>query len=330
MKRHLARNVAAGIAAFATVIAVSACAAEPEQDTELTHIVVAMQPVTPFVNVPLGVSEGIFEKYGLDVQVRVISEAATIPPAVLADQVQFAAWSYASFTSLANSGLPLITVGPGDTAGTDLRTDYTQLITMPDSGVKETADLEGKTVATNSLNSLSHVQTIIALENAGVDVSTVTFVPIPYASQGAALEAGQIDAAQVAEPFLTKYAEELDAVALDALDAAIMPDLPVSTWFTSQKYAQENPEIVEAFQRALWESSEFAQANSDAVRAYIPGFSGVEKEIAAKMILPTWVTEVDLATIQSIADTMFKFGAIDAEIDMSQYVLASPEREDEG
>lgn len=293
-------------------------------DGKLTKIVVGMQPITPFSNVPLGVEKGLFKKYGLDVQVKVISEATTIPPAVLAGQIDFSAWSYASFASLASKDLPLVTVGPGDIAGTDLSNDYTQLVATKDSGIKSTKDLAGKKIATNSLASLSEIQTRVALKNAGVDPDSVQIIPIPYANQGAALASGQVDAAQMAEPFLTKAKKDYGVVPLAALDAAIMPNLPVSTWLTSKKMVEQNPDIVRSFQLGLRDSSEYAQAHPDEVRAFLPSFAGVDASIAKEMILPTWVTDVDASKVQQVVDTMHEFGAVDKQIDMAPYMLKFP------
>ncbi|WP_456695454.1 ABC transporter substrate-binding protein [Aeromicrobium sp. P5_D10] len=317
--------------ALVALVTMSACGGSASDDNdqaagdgELTKIVVGMQSVTPFVQVPLGVDKGLFKKHGLDVEVKIISEATTIPPAVLADQIDFAAWSYASFASLASKDLPLITVGPGDTAGTDLASDYTQLVTTKKSGIAATKDLAGKKIATNSLASLSEVQTRVALKNAGIDPDSVEIVPIPYANQGAALASGQVDAAQMAEPFLTKAKKDFDIVSLDALDVAIMPNLPVSTWFTSKKKVEQDPDVVRKFQLGLRDSSEYAQSHPDEVRAFLPEFSGVDESIVADMILPTWVTEADPAKVQTVVDKMYEFGAVDKKIDMSDYITDFP------
>jgi len=308
----------------------AACSADADSDGsareagDLTKIVVGVQPVTPFVNVPLGVQEGIFAKHGLDVEVRVISEATTIPPALLADQLQFSNWSYASFTLLADKRMPLRIVGPGDTAGTDLSSDYIQLITMRDSGVSSVKELAGKKIATNALLSLTHIQLMVALDKAGVDPKSVKFVPIPFPNMGAALEAGQVDAAGIAEPFITKLGQRADINPLAALDVAIMPDLPVSAWMTTEKYHKQNPDLVRAFQMALLESSQFAQDNPDKVREFVPEFAGVDKATADKMILPTWVTSVDSAKIQQVADVMHEYGATKKPVDMESYLLPVP------
>ncbi|MFI5427458.1 hypothetical protein [Aeromicrobium sp. UC242_57] len=42
------------------------------------------------------------------------------------------------------------------------------------------------------------------------------------------------------------------------------------------------------------------------------------------MILPTWVTEVDPAKVQTVVDKMYEFGAVDKKIDMSDYITDFP------
>lgn len=290
----------------------------------LTTVTVGVQPTAPFVSVPLGVQEGFFRRHGLDVKTRVISTATTIPPALLAGQLQFSDWSFPSFTSLADRRLPLKIVGPGDTAGTDLDTDYLQLLVMRDSGITSVEQLEGKTIAVNALAGLTEVQVKAALEDAGVDPESAKLVPIPFPDQYSALASGRVDAIGAGEPFLTLAKQRGDVRSLVALDVAVMPDLPVSLWMTSAEYAEENPDVVRAFQLGLKESLEFARANPDAVRQLMPSFAGVEAAVADEMILPNWTTEIDEAKVQEIAEIMHQYGVTESVPQMSDYILEFP------
>jgi NitT/TauT family transport system substrate-binding protein len=287
-------------------------------------VTVGVQPAVPFVVVPLGVQQGFFRKQGLDVEVRTITTATTIPPALLAGQLQFADWSFASFATLAEKKLPLKIVGPGDIAGNTLKDDYTQLVTLKGSGITSVRQLRGKKIAVNSLASLSQAQTMAALKNAGVDPKSVEYIPIAYPDQNTALLSKRVDAVQSGEPFLTKFRQQGKVTALAALDAAVMRDLPVSTWMTSERFAKQRPETVAAFQRGLRESLAYAQAHPEAVRAFVPEFAGVDAATAREMILPRWTTEVDHARIQRVADAMRDYGIVKRSPVMRDYVLPFP------
>ncbi|GAA0997810.1 MetQ/NlpA family ABC transporter substrate-binding protein [Acrocarpospora macrocephala] len=313
------------LAVAAALFAASACGgAGTEPSAAVRTITVGVQPNTPFAVVPLGVRQGLFQKHGLDVKIKVISTATTIPPALLADQLQFSNWSFASFATLADKKLPLKIVGPGDTAGRTLENDYIQLLTLKDGGATSVAGLTGKKIAVNSLASLTEVQVKMALKNAGVNPASVSLVPIPFPDQLAALTSGRVDAIGAGEPFLTLAKQKAELNALAALNAEIMPDLPLSLWMTSENYLQQHPEVVRAFQLGLKDSLEYARANPDALRKFIPEFAGVDAAVADKMILPTWTTSVDQAKVQRIAEIMHEYGAVASTPDMSKYILPFP------
>ena len=72
----------------------------------------------------------------------------------------------------------------------------------PKGGVTDAKQLEGKTVSVNTLKNLPEVAVRNALEQAGVDPSTVKFVEIPFPDVPAALESKRVDAAFAVEPFV--------------------------------------------------------------------------------------------------------------------------------
>ena len=98
------------------------------------------------------------------------------------------------------------------------------------------------------------------------------FVEIPFPDVPAALEAKRVDAAFAVEPFVgasmaagaTKLAEPFEELA---------PDLTIAEYFTTEKYAKENADVVERFTRAMNKSLDFAQQNPDEVRRIITTYT---------------------------------------------------------
>ena len=71
------------------------------------------------------------------------------------------------------------------------------------SDIKEPKDLEGKTIAANTLNNICEVTINATLEEKGVDVSKLKYTEIPFPEMVGALEKGRVDAACVVEPFVS-------------------------------------------------------------------------------------------------------------------------------
>ena len=62
------------------------------------------------------------------------------------------------------------------------------------------ADLEGKTVAVNTLNNIGPVTINHWMEKHGGDYTKIKYVEVPFPDMGAALEAKRVDAAFTVEP----------------------------------------------------------------------------------------------------------------------------------
>jgi ABC-type amino acid transport substrate-binding protein len=78
-------------------------------------------------------------------------------------------------------------------------------VLVKDSGpIRTPKDLEGRTVAVNTLQNVGPLTINAALEKAGVDYESVKYVEVPFPEMAAALEADRVDAAWVVEPFVTQ------------------------------------------------------------------------------------------------------------------------------
>ena len=94
-------------------------------------------------------------------------------------------------------------ISQGIQATDDPDNDTAAIAVAADSDIQDVSDLEGKTIAINTLRNISELTVTAALEGEGVDVSTIDFVEVPLPDMVGQLEAGQIDAAGLVEPFIT-------------------------------------------------------------------------------------------------------------------------------
>ena len=74
------------------------------------------------------------------------------------------------------------------------------IMTKPGSAIRTPADLAGKKIAVNTLRNIVELTARSALETAGVDPGSVTFVEVPFPEMAAALQSGRVDAAFTVEP----------------------------------------------------------------------------------------------------------------------------------
>jgi NitT/TauT family transport system substrate-binding protein len=318
------------VAALATVTALVAagCASstpeanvsDAEELTEMTPITVAALPIAPTAALLLGIEEGIFEDHNLEVELSTGQGGAAILPAVAAGQVNFAIGQPLPIVLAASKGVDVKIVG--NYAASFAEGDDINGVAALDESIESPADLEGKRVAVNTVQAAGDLTIMEAIEQDGGDPTTVEFVEVPFPDMQAQLIAGQIDAAWLPEPFLSKtIGEGGHLVTYNYQDT--IPGLTTLVGFTSGAYANENPAIVKAFQDALAETRAFAKDNADAARALLPEFLGMPEPAAANLTMEDFGPELNVDSIAALQELMVKFEFLEegTEVDLDELVI---------
>ena len=324
MKKALS-VVALGAAA---VLALSGCTdsgaaptSAPTEDAgsgELRPVRVAALPIAETGALWAAMEEGIFEDHGIEVEVVPAQGGAQAIPALLSGDIQFAIGQpFGPFRAdLQNLGVVLI----GDYADSlEDGKDVNAVVSLADSGITDPADLAGKRVAVNSLGAAGDVTIMKAVEDAGGDPTTIEFVEVAFPDAQAQLEAGNIDAAWVPDPFMSNVVNDGGNIVVHPYQATI-PGLSVLTTITTQELMDSDPELVADFAAAMTEALDWAADNEDAVRAAISTNMEIPEEAAAGITLPTFTSELEVSDLEELAALAVEFGVLDAEPDFDRLV----------
>lgn len=277
---------------------------------------VAVIPIADCTPIFLGKEKGFFAKQGLELELSTAGGGAAIIPGVVSGQMQFGFSNVPSMLIAQTKGLNLVGVAPGASSSGQAGTDFSAIIASGDSPLKSAKDLEGKTVAVNNLNNIGDTSVRAAVRAAGGDPAKVKFLEVQFPDMPAALADHRIEAAWIVEPFLTIARDRgAKVISWNLLDVA--PKMMIAVYFTSEKYAKENPDIVKRFKAAITESLAYADAHSDEVRKMIPTFTRITPEIAARINLPKWPTEMNRQSSQVLADLALKDGLVTKKPDIA-------------
>ena len=157
---------------------------------------------------------------------------------------------------------------------------------------QEPKDLEGKTIAVNTLNNICGVTINASLEKQGVDISKIKYTEIPFPEMVAALEKERVDGACVVEPFVSQ-GKAAGMRGIDPFYFNTAPNLTVATYFASKEYIAKNEAVVDRFVTAMKKSLEYAQAHPDEVRGVLTEYTEIPPEAAQKINLPQWESGAD-------------------------------------
>lgn len=312
--RPRTRKLVTGLAALA-VAATAACGGSgPTTNADgLVEVDVGILPIVTNAPLALGIEKGFFAEEGLAVTTQVGQGGAALLPAVVSGQYDFAFSNNVSLLIARAKGLPIRIVAAASSAGVD-PTPIDEAIVVPaDSPVQSLAELDGSTIAVNTLNNIVEVADRVTLEQGGADLGSIEFIEIPFPDMPAALQQGRMQAAHIAEPHLTR------AVAAGARVVAhpyrvVQPDVHISSWFSTDQFLASNPDTVQRFTRALERSRIYALENLDEVRAFIPGFLGLDPALADQIALGTWPGGMPSEqSLTSLYDASVRYGLLPAD-----------------
>jgi NitT/TauT family transport system substrate-binding protein len=308
------RQLASWVAIATIALSVTACGSDDEPEGgggagETTTVSVGVIPIIDVAPLYLGIEKGFFSSRGLEVKPVPAQGGAAIVPAVMSGAQQFGFSNVVSLLVAREKGLPLQSVAAGASSTGDPENDVNAVLVGAGSTLQSAKDLEGKKVAVNTLNNIGDTTIRTAVEKDGGDPSKIQFVELPFPDMPAQLASGNVDAAWESEPFRSAIIAAGGRILFDNLTET-HPKLQIAQYFTSEQYKQENPEVVENFVAGLNESMTYASEHPDEVRTVLGTYTQLTPEVAAKVVLPAWPTELDEDSTTTVGEAAQKYGTL--------------------
>lgn len=273
---------------------------------------VGVVPVSTVAPVYIGIHKGFFRAEKLDVTPKISQGGAEVVPAVLSDDVQVGYSNNVSLLVAASKGLPVqIVAGASSEAGQGAKPSQllSEVFAKKGGSVRSAADLPGKTIAVNTVKNIGDVTIKAALEQRGVDAAKVKFTEMELPDMLPALESGRVDAIWVTEPFKTQAAQAGHPALLRNYYET-RPGLSTTSYFVSKKWADENSDVVERFQRAIHRSLAYANAHPEEVRKVLPEYTKIPGPLVQKVALGHFPTAVDRSSLELLSGLMQKYGLV--------------------
>jgi NitT/TauT family transport system substrate-binding protein len=267
-----------------------------------------------------GVQEGFFRERGLDVQVTPSQGGATVVPAVVAGDTDIAGSNLVSVLLAQDKDIPVKIVAPGTFVRGDREQDFSAILVAGESDIRSPADLEGKTLAINTLKNVAELTAKASLAKRGVDVSEIELAEVDFPDMNGALAQGRVDAAFQIEPFVSLGVQEGHRI-VDRPYVGTRPGLQIGCYFTSERYLSENGDVVERFQQGVADTAETVAQDPSAFREFLPEAAEIPPPAAQKAILPAWKAGNDEASLELTAELMERYGVTEEKPETSEAVV---------
>jgi len=209
--------------------------------------------------------QGFFAEEGVNVEINLIEDVdASLQPFVNGEaDAAFGLQSDAYL--LASQGIPLKIVYIADFSnGGDV------VISRP--GIRTVADLRGKTIGVDKLNSFNHIFLAELLILHGLNEEDVNIVPVVASDVPAALREGRIDAGQTWEPYKSQALAAGNRLLATTADA---PGIVTDVLMVKTDVIKKRKDEVRGVVSALFKALEFRATNENLSYAIMSEATGV-------------------------------------------------------
>jgi NitT/TauT family transport system substrate-binding protein len=289
-------------------------------DGSLTKVSVGVLSIAPSAAVQYGVDKGYFKKQGFDVEFQTGQGGAAMLPAVSAGSMDFAVGNPLSVLVAVDKGLDMrIVSGFSNSIATG--DDITGVLVKKDSPVSSWKDLVGKTVSVNAVKTQGDLTVMEAVAKEGGDPKGVKFSEVPFPDAQAQLDRGNIDAAWVPEPFLTKMASDPNYRLLGYNYQSVIPGLPTMVAFTSGNYANAKAANVTKFKTAMKETLDAVQKDPEGFRSAVAAFLKMDPAAAQKLKLEEMSAELRDKQLVDLGQLMKKYEFVSKEPNVNSILI---------
>jgi NitT/TauT family transport system substrate-binding protein len=139
---------------------------------------------------------------------------------------------------------------------------------------------------------------------------------------GAALDSGSVDVIWTPEPGVTGSKANLDAATVAESYVGDMANFPVAGYFVTSEFAEQNPNTVAAFTRAIEAAAQLAKDDPQVVIDTVKTYTTLPPALIEQLAYPEYRGALDPANLQRVYDLLLEFGMIEEGLDVTSLVLA--------
>ncbi|RYE43134.1 MAG: ABC transporter substrate-binding protein [Hyphomicrobiales bacterium] len=254
------------------------------------------------------------DDYGLQVEAVTIKSGAEAVPMLMNGQLDISLGDALGTLMASSNGVPVVVAGVASVASPDPTLDPSAIfVSGPDTGVTQ---LEGQTLAVSALGGAPELIARAGIDAAGGSSEQVNFVELNPAQMANSISSGRVKAGLAIEPFTTAASEAGLTEVLRPM-ATGYAELPVTVWFTSQKFAQTHRDTVESFLGAV--QSAGVEANGDLPRARKTAgeFIEMDPRVLDAIRLPVFAENVtDVDSVEELVQLADRYDLFDKKPDL--------------
>ena len=250
------------------VVAITFTAASCSKTKKKRAIKISINIWPGYAHAFIAQEKGLFEKNGVEVELVLKKDITESAELYKHDEVDGFFDVFADVIVIDSEGVPTTVVYVADYSDTgDViigRGEFSSL-----------AEMKGKTVSFEGVNTFSHMFVLKALEKAGLRESEVRFENIPAHDVLTALEEGKVDAGHTWEPTKSQALKKGYKILGKAGD---VPGIITDVLAFNAEIIKERPDDIQRIVKSMLEARDFVYTNRDEALEIMSKAEGVGKE----------------------------------------------------
>jgi NitT/TauT family transport system substrate-binding protein len=290
---------------LAAIPAIAAATALPVRAAGTT-LTIGTAPNDPYAQAYYAADMGFFKQAGLDVSIVTMDGGAAIAAGVASGALDIGVSNPVQLATAVTHGLPFVYFAGGGmyTAETPLPV----LCVAKDSPITNAKQLEGKSIAVNSLKDLGEVGIKAFLSKSNVDLSTLQFVELRFSEMATALSRGTIAAGLISEPALTAAKDSGAVRVLADVYDSIGKRFYISGWFSMANWHDANRDVAARYARVMYDTARWANTHQPDSADILSRYSKVSTQTTRHMSRCLYAEALNVSWLQPQLDLAAKFG----------------------
>jgi NitT/TauT family transport system substrate-binding protein len=289
---------------------------------EKSKIKIGIIPSTDVAPLYLAQSQGYFRDEGLDVELVTMGGGGEALTGLLGGDVDFAFASYPLLIQAQQKGAGKVSLKIVADASA-ARADMAAVVVKGDSALREPKDLEGKKIGVSATGSIEDLAVMAGMKAAKADPTGIQWKVTKVSDMLPKLQSGELDAAFLAEPFVTVAQAQLGVWTVFQPLVGRLDGVGLNGYAALEKTTTRYPNTVAAFQRAVLRAHRAAATpeGQDSIRQALMQKVNVKPDIAPVLHLPTYPLSTDPTRLQRVPDLMREFGLLKKPFDVRPMIL---------
>jgi NitT/TauT family transport system substrate-binding protein len=263
---------------------------------------------------------GYFQRENLDVELRNLGGGAQVVPLLISGDVNIGMINQVSWMLALAQGYDIVAIAA--TSAERKTAPFANNMYVPQgSSILSAKDLEGKRVATNTLNNILTLYTNEWARKNGADPRKFQWTEVPFPQMPDTVINQRVDAAVMVEPFGTVAKESGKVRIIASPMAEVYPNgLFFSILGSNRDWLVKNEDATRRFVKALREAHAALQTDDKLRLELMTEFTKMKPELVDKLVNDDLIVEIDPAALTLTGELMLKDGLLKTKLDISKYI----------